>query len=169
MLMGIDSYELAVGKQIRQVLAEKAGEKPIFFKMRLPTFRKDNCFTQTLYFVYDGGVLVTTQYGDFWTDTSLPAKALTDVSERFAGIVGDTIKDFTFENRSIAKESIHYGQPITTIETDAGRKVRFSINFGEVEQEERAAFYELLGDEVTGSRKGKAAILERLWERLKRF
>lgn len=141
---GIDSYEMAIGKKVIKVLAKSDGENPTFFALDLPKFKKDNCYTQTLYFVYDGGVLVSTQYADFWTDTILPTVDLTDVSEHFDGVVGNTIKGFAFDHRSIIKGTTHYGQPITTIEMDSGRKVRFSINFGEVKNEERAAFYELI-------------------------
>ena len=141
---GIDSYEMAIGKKIIRVLAEGDGTAPIFFAMELPEFKKDNCYNAALYFVYDGGVLISTQYADFWTDTILPSVNLTDVSEHFDGIVGHTIKGFAFDHRSILKGTTYYGQPITTIEMDSGRKIRFSINFGEVENEERAAFYELI-------------------------
>ena len=141
---GIDSYELAVGKKVQKVLAERNGDQPIFFSMDLPEFKKDNCYTQTLYFVYDGGVLISTQYADFWTDTILPNADLVDVSEHFEGIVGNTIQRFTFDHKSVVKGTTHYGQPITIIEVDSGHKVRFSINFGEVKEEERAAYYELL-------------------------
>ena len=113
--------------------------------MDLPEFKKDNCYTQTLYFVYDGGVLITTQYADFWTDTILPQAELVDVSEHFAGIVGHSIQRFTYDHKTVAKGTMYYGQPITTIEMDTGHKVRFSINFGEVKDEDRAAFLELLG------------------------
>lgn len=141
---GIDSYELAVGKKVLKVLAESNGANPAFFSLNLTEFKKDNCYTQTLYFVYDGGVLISTQYADFWTDTILPAIDLIDVSEHFDGIVGNTIKGFTYDHRSVVKGATRYGQPITTIEMDSGCKVRFSINFGEVKEEERTAYYELL-------------------------
>lgn len=141
---GIDSYEMAIGKKILKVLAESDGANPIFFPMNLPEFQKDNCYTQTIYFVYDGGVLISTQYVDFWTDTILPATDFVDVSEHFRGMVGSIIKDFTFDHRDIVKGTTYYGQPIAVIEMDSGRKVRFSVNFGEVKKEERAAFYELL-------------------------
>lgn len=141
---GIDSYETAVGKKITKVLAEANGGAPVFFSMDLPEFKKDNCFRQTLYFVYDGGALVSTQYTEFWTDTLLPAAELIDVSARFDGVVGSTVKGFAFGHRSIEKGTTSYGQPITTIEMDSGSKIRFSINFGEVAEEDRAAFYEVL-------------------------
>lgn len=141
---GIDSYEIAVGKKILKVLAESNGGRPIFYPMVLPKFKRDNCYTKTLYFVYEGGVLISTQYADFWTDNVLPEAGLVDVSKYFKGIVGSTIEQFTFEYRSVVKGTMHYDQPITTMEMDSGRNVRFSINFGEVNQEERAAYFELV-------------------------
>lgn len=141
---GIDAYEMAVGKKVLKVLAESNGTDPVFFTIDLPEYKKDNCYTDTLYFVYEGGVLVSTQYAEFWTDTILPATNLVDVSEQFDGMVGNVIRRFTFDHRSIEKGTTEYGQPITVIEMDSGRKVRFSINFGEVEEENRAAFYELI-------------------------
>lgn len=142
---GIDSYEMAVGKKVQKVMAESNSKDPIFFAMDLPEFKKANCYSQTLYFVYDGGVLISTQYADFWTDTNLPTVDLIDVSDHFNGIVGHIFKGFTFDHRSVVKGTTHYGQPITTIEMDSGHKVKFSTNFGEVNKEERAAYYELLG------------------------
>ena len=139
---GIDSYEKAVGKKIICVLAESNDDKPIFFPLDLPEFKKENCYTATLYFVYDGGVLVSTQYADFWTDTVLPDTHLKDVSKHFDGIVGHTIRSFAFDHRSVEKGTTFYTQPITTIEMDSGHKTRFSINFGEVKEEERAAYFE---------------------------
>lgn len=141
---GIDSYEAAIGKRVMKVLSEMGEQNPSFFAKFLQKFKKKHYFTQTLYFVYDDGVLITTQYADFWTDTTLPTKDLLDVSEHFEGIVGHAIKSFTFDHRTVVKGTTHYGQPITTIEMDSGRKIRFSINFGEVKEEDRAAFYELL-------------------------
>ena len=138
---GIDSYEMAVGKKVVKVLAESNGVDPIFFSMNLPEFKKDNCYKTTLYFVYDGGVLISTWHADFWTDTFLSDVDLVDVSEYFDGIVGNVIKGFSYDHRSVIKGTIHYGQPITTMEMESGCKVRFSINFGEVKKEECAAFY----------------------------
>lgn len=88
--------------------------------------------------------MISTQYADFWTDTILPNADLVDVSEHFEGIVGSTIQRFTFDHKSVVKGKTRYSQPITIIEVDSGHKVRFSINFGEVKEEERAAYYELI-------------------------
>lgn len=141
---GIDSYEAAIGKRVLKVLSEMGEKSPTSFAKLLQKFKKKHYFTRVLYFVYDDGVLITTQYADFWTDTTLPTKDLMDVSEHFEGIVGHAIKSFAYDHRTVVKGTTHYGQPITTIEMDSGRKVRFSINFGEVEEKDRAAYYEIL-------------------------
>ena len=142
---GIDSYVAAFGKKIRKVLAKQIGDSPIFFPMNMPSFKKCNCYKTTLYFLYDGGTLITTQYADFWTDTILPDSDLVDVSDHFNGIVGNKIQRLTYDHRNVVKGTTKYGQPITTIEMDNGNKARFSINFGEVNTEDRAAFYQISG------------------------
>ena len=86
---------------------------------------------------------MTTQYADLWVNTILPDKNLADVSDQFPGVVGCTITNITFDHRSIQKGNTHYGQPIVFLEMDSGRKVRFSINFGEVEEKDRAAFFSI--------------------------
>ncbi|MBQ3085251.1 MAG: hypothetical protein IJC46_07380 [Clostridia bacterium] len=141
---GIDSYETVIGKRIIKVLAEPNGNNAPIFSINLQNFKKDNCYTQTLYFVYDGGVLITTPHADFWTDTILPSLDLIDVSDHFNGIVGNTVMGFSFDYRTIVKGNAEYGQPITTIETETGCKIRFSVNYGEVKKADRAAYFELI-------------------------
>ncbi len=140
---GIDTYEMAIGKKILKVMAVKNDEKQIFYSMNLPDFKEQNCFNDTLYFVYDDGALITTQYADFWTDTELPVDGVVDVSAHFSGIVGETIKQFKFDHRTVVRGRTHYGQPITTIEMESGTNVAFSINFGDVRDEDRAAYFEI--------------------------
>lgn len=140
---GIDVYESSVGKKILKVLAEGHDDNPTFYPMDLPNFKKNNCYKDTLYFVYDDGVLITTQYSDFWVDTEVSVDNLKDVSEYFPGIVGETIKQFKFDHKSVVNEATRHGQPITTIEMESGNSVTFSINFGEVNEDERAAFFEI--------------------------
>lgn len=140
---GIDSYEAAIGQKILYVLAERPEEGPVFYPEDLPKFKKDNCFTQNLYFIYDGGFLRTTRYADFWVDTHLPNKPLVDVSDHFAGMVGSRIQAFSFGNRKIQVQKKNYTQPMTVITMENGTQARFSINFGEVEEKDRAAFVEI--------------------------
>ena len=140
---GIDTYEAAIGKKVLKVVADKNEGNPTFYSINLPNFKKRNCYNDNLYFVYDDGILITTQYADFWVDTEISLDNKTDVSEYFPGIVGETIKQFKFGHKSIVKGTTHYGQPITTIEMESGSRVKFSINFGEVEEDDRAAYFEI--------------------------
>lgn len=140
---GIDWYGKAIGEKIIRVLAERNGEKPVLFTLDLPELQKENCFTKTIYFVYDGGALLANPYADFRTDTILPEKELVDVSEHFEKILGDTIKQFSFNHKSMKKGTITYVQPIIIMEMDSGKKIKFSVNFGEVPDENRAAFFEI--------------------------
>lgn len=141
---GIGTYTAALGKRIVRVLAEKPEMGDVFFDLELPKSRHRNCFRQTLYFMYDGGMLITTQYADLWTDTVLPEKPLVDVSEAFPGIVGVSVKQISFGHNEVVEGVTHYGQPVTIIEMDTGAKLTMSINFGEVKEEEnRAAYFAL--------------------------
>ncbi|MBD5100939.1 MAG: hypothetical protein HDT29_06815 [Clostridiales bacterium] len=140
---GIDSYEKAIGKKILKILA-KSNNQSVFYPLNLPQFSKKNCYTATLYFIYEGGALISTQYADFWTDTVLPDEPLIDVSQQFEGIVGSEISGFKYDHKTIRNGTTSYDQPITTLEMSSGSKVRFSINFGEVNEEDRAAYFELL-------------------------
>lgn len=141
---GIDSYEIAVGKRIQKVLIERDGDHPAFFSLELPGYKKDNCYRRTLYFVYDGGVLISTRYADLWTDTVLPTAELIDVSAHFPGIAGHTILGFSYDSRTISHDKTGYTQPIAFLEMDSGYRLRLSINFGEVEDVDRAAYFELM-------------------------
>ena len=145
---GIESYEASCGKRILRVFAEKPESGDVFFDMNLTTSQHKNCYRQALYFVFDGGILVTTRFADFWVDSMLPNIALINVSERFPGIVGSTIKRFTFGHNEIFKGIRNYGQPITNIEMDSGVKVRFSTNYGEADDENRVAYYCLMKDKA---------------------
>lgn len=138
---GIESYEASCDKRIIRVLAEKPENGDVFFDMNLVASQHKNCYRQTLYFVFDGGALISTQYADFWVDSNLPNTTMIDVSEKFPGFIGNTIKRITFDHNEVVKGMTHYGQPVTIIEMYNGVKARFSINFGEVEDADRAAYY----------------------------
>ncbi len=141
---GIDSYSLAIGKRIRRVLADNGGKQPVFYTLNQPKFKHNNCYTATLYFIYDDGVLISTQFADFWTNTILPSCELTDVSEHFEAIVGKRIEHFIFNAKTITHRTRSYTQLITTIVTDSGEKISFTTNDGEVGEEYRAAYYEII-------------------------
>lgn len=140
---GIDTYEAAIGKKVLKVIAGANDGEQVFYSIDLPNFKKQNCYNVPLYFVYDSGILITTQYADFWVDAELSIDNGTDVSEHFSCIIGETIKQFKFDHRTVIKGTAHYGQPITTIEMESGDSITFSINFGDVEVANRAAYFEI--------------------------
>ena len=141
---GIDSWEAAVGRKILRVLADSGQDRPAAVSMVLPDGQKEHGCTSTLYFVYDGGVLIAEQCAAFWTDTVLPDAALDDVSANFAGVVGSAIRRFTFEHRSLVQGAVVHGQPVTTLEMDSGWKVRFSAGAGGAKGGKQAARIELM-------------------------
>lgn len=138
---GIDSYETAVGKRVLCVLADNDPESPVFFPLDHPQSKHNNCFCCNLYFLFEGGYLKYRKYGDCWVDNVVPEKQLTDVSDFFDPIIGQTIRDITFGHHSISKGTTDYGQPITTLHMDNGAKLTFRTNFGEVEDLESCAYY----------------------------
>lgn len=143
---GIDSYEVSIGKKIQKVLTVGTQNPPAFFSQNLPDSKTGTCYLQPLYFVYENGILIATQYVSFWTDTILPEKNLVDVSEHFGGIVGHTIRCFTYGYKSMEKRSTCYSLPVTTIETDSGHSIRFSLIFGVAKEAKQMAYYEILNE-----------------------
>jgi hypothetical protein len=140
---GIDSYDTAIGKKLIKVLAKKRDEKSVFFSVAMPDFKEDNCFSETLYFLYDGGVLIARGCWAFWTDMILPELEFVDVSEGFDKIIGKTIRRFTFDHRSVTEEENIYIRPIVTIEMETGETLKFSSNYGIAKEGEDVSFYEI--------------------------
>jgi len=167
---GIDTYETAVGRRITGVFAEHTGEGEVFFEVSQPGFKRDHCYTDRLYFVFDGGVLITDQYANLWVDDRLPDKPLKDCSDCFPGVVGSIIRGFSFSYRDIVKDRTHHGQPIVAMELDNGMTVMFTINFGEVEEEHRAAYYWILdshGSQIHLQRNRWTGIWNRFREKIR--
>ena len=77
----------------------------------------------------------------YWVDTAPIDKNLVDVSHFFSPIVGHTLRQVTFGHKSIRKGITVYGQPMTSFHFDNGIKLTFSINFGEVENEEYCSYF----------------------------
>ncbi|MBQ9459736.1 MAG: hypothetical protein IJU66_07355 [Oscillospiraceae bacterium] len=138
---GIDSFEAAIGKKVLYVMADCERCSPAFSSVDLPQSKHDNCFYCNLYLLFDGGHLVCTKYANYWVDTLLPDKPLTDVSRFFAPILGHTIQQVSFDHRSISKGTTFYGQPITTLHMDNGITLTFTINFGEVDRSDYCSYF----------------------------
>ncbi len=140
---GIDSYTSAIGRRVIGILAEKPLSENVFYPLSLAGSNHKNCFRQPLYFLFDGGYLTIDQYACSWVNTELPKKELEDISLHFPGVVGSTIVDFSFDHNTVVKGSVQYGQPIVSVVFDSGVAATFSLNFGEVEDRDRAAYYSL--------------------------
>lgn len=138
---GVDDYTACYGKKIERVLATKPAEGSVFYDLALPSATHENCYTQTLFFAYDGGYLISSQYADVWTDTVLPQGEYVDVTERFRAITGSNIEQITFGYSELCEGAVSYGQPVVSLNMDNGITVRFSVNFGEVADADRAAYY----------------------------
>ena len=165
---GIDSYEAAKGKKVLNVLAGKPRTGDVFYNLALPHSKHKRCFHQNLYFLLEGGCLILDQYVSIWADAALPREELVEISEYFPGVVGSTIEDFTFGRREVVKEHICCGQPIVTLKMDSGVRAVFSMNFGEVEEKDRAAFFSLhgpIGDFQHRSPPSVLSFLRRFWEK----
>lgn len=53
------------------------------------------------------------------------------------------MKQTSFEHNEIRRENTSYGQSIILMEMETGVVARFTTNFGEVDEEDRAAFFSL--------------------------
>lgn len=138
---GIDSYEAAFGKIIRKVLAEKNGSEEVFYNIDYPNSKHDNCFSGTLYFVFDGGVLIITQYVNLWVDSVIPNIEISDVSDRFSDIIGTSIKNITFEHNEVLDGTTEYGQPVAILHMGNGKKLTVTNNFSEVKDDTQCVAY----------------------------
>jgi len=120
----------------------------VFYNLDLPTSKHENCFNQTLFFEYDEGFLILTQYAELWTDTVLPDCEMEDVSTYFPSVVGGTIKQIAFGCNAIWKNSTCYGQHIINLEIENDVIIRFSTNHGETASENYAAYFTMVERDV---------------------
>lgn len=137
----IDTYENVCGKTIQKVLAEKSCGEPVFYDLNDPTSKACSGFDRSLYFVFDGGVLVVTESPDIWCDGLLPSAETVDVSNVFSGLIGVAVSDIQFDCHEVQKGFWSGAQPIVTFEMDNGRRLTFSTNFGEVPDGAETAYF----------------------------
>ena len=138
---GIDSFETAIGKRILYVMADGETDAPVFTSVYTEKSKHDNCFYCNLYLLFEGGFLVCEREASYYVDTCLPDAPLLDVSGRFPPLIGQTIDKVSFSHNDIAKERVHYGQPITTLHLSNGHKLNFTINFGEEDRDHYCSYF----------------------------
>ena len=137
---GIDTFEAAIGKRILSIKAD-AKEEPVFTTVITETTQHENCFYCDLYLLFEEGFLVCEKEASYYFDTHLPEKQLIDISGRFPELIGQVIEDITFSHNEIVKRITHYGQPVTTLHLSNGKKLSFTINFGEQDRKHYCAYY----------------------------
>ena len=138
---GIDCFRTAIGKRITGVLAAADPGTEVFYTAETDRYHYDNCFHCDLYFMFDGGFLICERDVSYYVDTVLPEKPLIDVSDHFPDVVGCTIDDITFRHRDIEKGIMHWGQPIDIFHLSNGKKLIFTINFGEEDGDNYCTYY----------------------------
>ena len=141
---GIDTFETVIGKKLIGVLADKPEKGSVFYRQNVQGIPYGNSFNNKLYFIYEGGVLVVTEYVEFWTDRNAPYSETVDVSKRFRRILNTEIEGITFQHHSTRKGSTIYGRPIAILKMGNGKTLRFTDNFGDVSDEKRAAHYNII-------------------------
>ncbi len=131
----IDCFEAAYGKEIKAVLAETTSDEPPFFECDFEHSHQANCYNCTLYFVYDDGCLIASEYSSFWVDRLPTDKPLIDVSERFQNIVGQKIKLLSFDPMEYIKCSPYDGSPDGALCFTNGIKLLFFFHHTGAENE----------------------------------
>lgn len=139
----IDSYEKILGKRIIQVLSDIPEGREPFFELSVPGSSHENSYAQDLYFLTDEGAFITTQYADLWFDSMRPYGETVDVTEFFPGIVGSVVKEVRFGHNEINMGTRCYGQPVTTLLMENGKTLTLTINYGEADEKDRAAYFTL--------------------------
>ena len=138
---GIDWFRAAVGKRIDRVMADADPGTEVFYTAETDTYHHDNCFRCNLYFVFDGGFFLYEREASCYVDTCFPDTPLIDVSDSFPDVVGCTLDDITFSHHDFKKRNTKYGQPITILHLSNGKKLTFTINFGEEDRVNYCTYY----------------------------
>ena len=147
---GIDSYQKAIGKRIRAVLADEENAELVFHAIDTPESKHDHCFSCNLYLALDDGYLVCRQAHNIYYDVNPPEMPWANVSSSFQGMAGCTIKGITFSNNTIIKGKTHYQQPVTELHLSSGKVLCFTTNFGEMENKESFGYF-YTTDEISES------------------
>ena len=136
----IETFETAIGKRILSVKSD-AKEEPVFTTVSTETTQHENCFYCDLYLLFEEGFLVSEKEASYYVDTHLPEGQLIDVSSSFSEVIGQVIEDITFSHNEIAKGLTNYGQPVTTLHFSNGKKLSFTINFGDQDRDHYCAYF----------------------------
>lgn len=143
----IEYFSVCIGRKVCGI-ALYADDRPLteVFSIDVPTSRHQNCFVNTVVLDCQGKMLCVSRYAELYVDPHIPqyAEAKLDLAPHFHDCVGHAIIGIEFSYREIRENRTSYGQPIILIQLDNGKALRFSCNFGEVDRDETAAWFEIV-------------------------
>lgn len=143
----IEHFSVCIGQKICGI-SLCADDRPLteVFSVNTPTSRHQNCFVNTVVLDCQGKMLCVSRYTELYVDPHVPqyAEVKLDLAPYFQNCIGHTIVGIDFSYREIRENRTSYGQPIILIQLDNGKTLRFSHNFGEVDRNETAAWFEVV-------------------------
>ena len=137
----IDSYEVAIGKQIKKVLIEKPKRGKALHDVILKNGRFGKCFYTKIFFLFNDRMMIASPDVDFWTDKYDPSIRMIDISSLFSEIIGSTIESVEFNHGSVQTKKANYIQPVATFIMNNEKKITFSTSFGEVPEDTVTAYF----------------------------
>ena len=137
----IDSYEDAIGKQIKKVLIEKPKKGKALHDVILKNGRFGKCFYTKIFFLFNDRMMIASPDVDFWTDKYDPSIQTIDISSLFSEIIGSTIESVEFNHSSVQTKRANYIQPVATFIMNNEKKITFSTSFGEVSDDTVTAYF----------------------------
>ena len=92
-------------------------------------------------------------------ETFLDGKNICETRRSLTSRAGHKIVDITFEHKEVTKDTASYRQPNIYLHFEDGIAVRFSTNFGEVEEDETTNYYEMVDIGTTDIQSNRNTLL----------
>ena len=143
----IEHFSICIGRQIDRVLL-CADDRPMggVFTSLVPSSHPQNNFINTVVMDCGGKMLCVSRYVDLYVDPHIieNTSEILDLAPHFAQCMGHTISGIDFSHRELQEGATLYDQPSIFLRLDNGKTLCFSINFGEVSETHRAAWFEVI-------------------------
>ena len=142
----IEHFSAAVGRKIERIeLYCDFNQEPIF-SMKEAKFRHENCFRGALVFWCEDKALQINRWIDIMVDpyiTQNSDRNKFDVNSYFSDFIGHTLTKIGFDYVVTTEDRTHYTRPIIKLYFSNDKSIWISDNFRAVEEEKRAAFFEV--------------------------